>query len=118
MSKFQKPVPVNFEKGKIIFSEGDIDAGSYLIQVGLVELSFTKNGIRKVVDTVAPGSLIGEMSAYDDKPRFYTATAKENVTALKIDAVYMKAQLAQSPKFIQTIIKTLIERAKAMKNKG
>jgi CRP-like cAMP-binding protein len=115
MSAFKRPEEVRFEKGKILFSEGDLESSTYLIQVGLVEISILRNTVRKVLDTIGPGGIVGSISVLENGPRVFTATAADTVTAMKLDPADVKSQLNQCTPFMKNLVKAYISRIKRMK---
>ncbi|MBI2504139.1 MAG: Crp/Fnr family transcriptional regulator [Candidatus Latescibacteria bacterium] len=68
------------EGGMVIFSENEPADAFYAVVSGRVQLS---QGGREI-KTVGPGEVFGVWAAFDGEPRVVTATAIEDVSALKI----------------------------------
>jgi CRP-like cAMP-binding protein len=64
-----------YEKGEIIFREGDAGDTMYVIMSGEVEISRERKGERTVLARMKRGEFFGEMSLMDDMPRSATVTA-------------------------------------------
>jgi SulP family sulfate permease len=72
--------PVSFQKGEIIFREGEPGDGIYFILSGYVSV-FTGNRDHRLA-TFADGVFFGEMSILEDKPRSATVRAETNTKLL------------------------------------
>ena len=74
---------VQVRRGQALFVEGDLAERVFLLQRGWVVLSCVGPGGREVVLTVSgPGDVIGELSAFDGRPRSATAVAVEDLEAV------------------------------------
>lgn len=70
-------------RGQALFVEGDRAERVFLIQRGWVIVSCAGPGGREVVVAVSgPGDVLGELSAFDGRPRSATAVAAEDVEAV------------------------------------
>ena len=77
---------VSWTQGTSIFSRGDAGDSFYVVSRGLVELSVeTTTGERRVLGTVGPGDLFGELTLLDGGPRSADARAVEDTHAVEID---------------------------------
>jgi CRP-like cAMP-binding protein len=63
--------PARFAAGDVVFSEGDKGDAMYVVRSG--ELTIEKGG--KVMETVGPGGVFGEMALIDGGERVATVTA-------------------------------------------
>jgi CRP/FNR family transcriptional regulator, cyclic AMP receptor protein len=74
---------IQIRRGQALFVEGDRAERVFLLQRGWVVLSCVGPGGREVVVAVSgPGDVIGELSAFDERPRSATALAAEEVEAV------------------------------------
>jgi CRP-like cAMP-binding protein len=64
----------------------------------------------RVLDTLKPGEVFGEMGVISDLPRSATATARTSCTTFSLDAQGLQAALAQSPEFGLMLASIMIER--------
>ena len=62
---------VDLEAGQVLFHEGEPGDSMFAVAEGRVELAHKG----KVVDTIGPGGILGEMALIDAVPRSATATA-------------------------------------------
>lgn len=67
-----------YEKGEIVFSEGDRGAEAFLIHSGKVHIYKTENGEILDIDTIGAGKIFGEMGILSDSNRMATAQAVED----------------------------------------
>jgi CRP-like cAMP-binding protein len=98
--------PANYEPGEKIFSEGDKGDQMYVIRTGEVEIE--RDG--KIVETLSPGEVFGEMALIDGSQRAATARAK---TACELAPITEKAFLFmvhETPFFAITVMRKLAQR--------
>jgi NTE family protein len=91
-------------KNKILFHQGDISDGLYLLVSGrLVGLLKTKDQ-EKFIGNIEPGQTIGEMGAISHEPRAATVKAVQNSILLKLSAERFAKLCAEYPAlFTQTM---------------
>ena len=87
------------EAGKFIFSEGDDGAEAYLISEGEVEVSRKAGNRDVVIAKVGKGSVIGEMTLIDTKPRMASAKAIVATTLMVIPKEELQSRLAKLETF-------------------
>jgi CRP/FNR family cyclic AMP-dependent transcriptional regulator len=98
--------PVRFAPGDVIFGEGDAGDKMFVIRSG--EVVIEKGG--KVIETLPPGSIFGEMALIDGSPRSATARAK---TACEVAPITEKSFLFlvhETPFFAIAVMRTLADR--------
>jgi CRP-like cAMP-binding protein len=98
--------PANYQPGEKIFSEGDKGDQMYVIRTGEVEIE--RDG--KIVETLIPGEVFGEMALIDGSQRAATARAK---TACELAPISEKAFLFmvhETPFFAITVMRKLAQR--------
>jgi len=67
-----------FEAGTVIFKEGELGDGMYIIKEGAVEIASSPGkGERRQLSQFGPGDHFGEMAILDEDPRSATATTIE-----------------------------------------
>lgn len=68
----------NYRSGEIVFSEGDIGSGMYIIRSGRVRIEMKdERGEDRVQAELEAGDFFGEIALTTPKPRIATATAAE-----------------------------------------
>jgi hypothetical protein len=83
--------------GEFIFREGDLTSDLYILEEGKVELIRQDNGTPRVVATLGPGELFGELALLEDQPRDITARAVEDATLLKLDYATLIDLIRENP---------------------
>ena len=99
-----------FEAGATIFSEGETGHLMYVVLAGEVQLSVKS----KVVESLGPGSVLGEMSLIDSAPRSATATAIIQCRLVPITEQRFSFMVQQTPKFALQIMRVMADRLRAM----
>jgi len=75
--------PVHFEKGQIIFREGEMANRFYLIEAGKVVLESSEGlGNPAIIDTITPGDLLGWSWMFPPYTWQFTARAVESTAAI------------------------------------
>jgi CRP-like cAMP-binding protein len=98
--------PRQFKAGEKIFGEGD--AGDYMYGVIEGEVEIRKGG--KVVDTIGPGGIFGEMALIDHTGRSATAVAKSDCKAAQIGEKRFYFLVQQTPNFALHLLRVLTDR--------
>ncbi len=100
----------HFQRGQVIFREGDKSKEAYFIVSGQVEISInTAHGVQSLAKIEA-GEIFGEMGMIMDRPRSATATAVENTTVETVVEADFEQQIIQRPDRLQVYLATLFER--------
>lgn len=95
----QRVVPA----GEVIFREGDPGDFAYIIEAGLVEVTALVDGQRVVLNTMGPGSLLGELALVDGRPRSAQAQAREETLLTLITTDQFAARLADADPIVQLL---------------
>lgn len=111
----QNPLPsiaITFrvEKGEYIFCEGEEGHEFFIILNGHVDIQI-KN---KLIITLGPNDIFGEMAIIDDAPRSATAIAKTTATLLPVSKKDFFALVQRKPEFALDVIRTLTHRLRRM----
>lgn len=101
---------VSFETGDIIIAEGEDGETAFLISSGQVEVSIGQGAGAKVVATLGPGEVFGEMSLVEPGPRSATVRALTDTicTVTTYDQFMGAAQTDLNS--AMTLMKTLVRR--------
>lgn len=100
-----------FQKGAVIFSQGDTGDALYGIASGRVRISASGSGGREVfLNIMEPGDTFGEIAVMDGGPRTAGATAIERTTLIVLKRVDFLALLEREPQLGIHLLKLLCER--------
>jgi CRP-like cAMP-binding protein len=66
---------VRFEPGEIVFREGDVADGLYLLAAGAIRLWTTGESGETILSVAHANDIVGEMGVLDGQPRSATGTA-------------------------------------------
>ena len=103
-------VPVWYLKpGETIFKEGDAAKELYVIQSGRVEIQLGN----RLLDTLEPNDIFGEMALIDSAPRSATAIAKTEVALVPISKKDFLLLVSRAPSFALDIMAMLARRLRA-----
>jgi CRP/FNR family transcriptional regulator, cyclic AMP receptor protein len=92
--------------GELIFAEGDPADRMYLVSDGSVALSIGD----RLVETVGPGGLFGEMAVIDREPRSATAVAETDATLVSIDKRRFWYLVQETPYFAEIVMRVMAQR--------
>ncbi len=95
-----------FSSGEILFSQGDVGDVMYGVIEGEIEIAV--NG--RVVETVGPGGVVGEVALVDTLPRSATATARTDTKVAVIDNHRFMLMVAQNPWFSIQVMRVMADR--------
>ena len=105
-----EPQRKQFDAGARIFSAGDASDLCYQIFSGSVNILLDVKGIDRVVATLGPGEVFGEMGIIDDGPRSASAIAAADTVCIAYTADDIMHQIDSNPETMAAIMKTLIKR--------
>ena len=107
----QVAVPRHWERGEVIFREGDQGDTCYLLRTGAVVLTREHQDGRMVaLAELRAGALFGELAMFRGETRSATAEAIEPTTAVALLARDMQRIIRRSPDLALKFLGTLAER--------
>ena len=95
-----------FTAGSTIFSQGDPADRMYVVSSGSVTLSIDG----RVLETVGPGGLFGEMAVIEREPRSGTAVAESDTILVGIDKRRFWFLVQETPYFAEIVMKVMASR--------
>jgi signal transduction histidine kinase len=96
----------SFRAGQIIFKQGDVGDGVYLVEEGCVEISAMINDEQnRVLSHLGPSTFFGEMAVLDGQPRSATARAHGDTIVSFIPREEMLRALGQSPELLASLVR-------------
>ncbi len=99
-----------FAAGQLIFSAGDPGDVMYVVKEGAVDVLV--HG--RVVETIEPGGILGEMALIDREPRSASALAKTDCQLVPIDEARFKYLVQQTPYFALEVMRAMARRLRHM----
>jgi CRP-like cAMP-binding protein len=96
----------NFRQGETIFSSGDPGDCMYAVVDGTVEIQL--NG--KLIETIAPGGVFGEMGLIDGQPRSAMALAASDCSVAVIGEKRFLRLVEMAPQFALQMMRVVSER--------
>ena len=110
LSEARSIVQTRLTPGQPIMTAGDTGLHMYVVLEGRVAVSVQG----KVVETVGPGGVFGEMALIDDSPRAASAVAETDCLLLPISRNDFLALVKNKPSFAMALLKTLADRLRFM----
>lgn len=104
------PDSISLNVGDVLFREGDAGDKMYVLLEGSVDV--TIGG--RVVETAAPGALLGEIALIDRSPRSATVTAKVPSRLAQVDQRRFHFLVQQTPYFATHVMQVLAGRLRNM----
>jgi CRP-like cAMP-binding protein len=100
----------SYYKNQVIFKQDQPGNVGYVIRTGQVMIYKMIDGKKKIISTLGPGEVLGEMGLVSQTSRTAYAQAVEYCELVMIDKETLHAMLIESPKLIQSILLCLINR--------
>jgi CRP-like cAMP-binding protein len=98
--------PLRFSTGDVIFAAGQPGDKMYIVRSGSVELRVGE----KVLETVVPGGVFGEMALIDPAPRSATAVAGFDCSLAAIGVDQFHGLVQKVPNLALEVMKVLARR--------
>lgn len=100
---------VEIDAGELLIDQGRVGQECYVIEAGEAGVFV---GDEHIV-TLGPGSVVGEMSLIDRRPRSATVVAESPMSLLAFDSKAFRQLLSELPKAEERVLKLLADRLKA-----
>lgn len=116
MNKIASPAYYKtFDKGDVIFKQGERGDCAYIIEKGSVEIILhMPDGSQQPISTRGAGAIIGEMALVDRENRTATVIAREDCTLLEISEEEFARRLDTTDPIIQMAMKVILLRYRDM----
>lgn len=99
-----------FDRGAVIFEEREPASCAYVIETGLVEISTDVDDERRVLATMGPGQMFGEMAALDGTERSATATALEDTELTLIVSDQLRSRVESAEPILKLLLSVILNR--------
>lgn len=96
-----------YEKGEIIFEEGDIGHGIYAVVSGKVRADTTHDSFKDAIMEFGPGETLGELSLFEEAPRPATVVAVEQTVMVALFRAEFSSLLTKNTKIGVKILSKL-----------
>lgn len=101
---------ITYNKGDVIFREGDLGDNMYIIQSGAIEISRQRDGVKHVLAILESGNFFGEMALIDSRPRSATSTAISQSRLLLLTRNTLIERVRKDPGVVIHLLNTLCRR--------
>jgi len=105
-----------YPAGEVIFEENEEANCAYIVESGLVEISTSVGGERRVLTTLGPGDMFGEMAALDGSPRSATATATTDTTLTLIVNDQLRSRVESAEPVLRLLLSVILKRFRQEQN--
>jgi cAMP-binding proteins - catabolite gene activator and regulatory subunit of cAMP-dependent protein kinases len=96
-----------YEKGEIIFEKGDIGHGIFVVISGKVRVDPSDGLFKDAVPEFGPGEMFGELSLFEEAPRFATVVAVERTTLVALFRAEFSTLLTKNTKMGSKVLMRL-----------
>jgi CRP-like cAMP-binding protein len=100
----------SFGAGEVIFEEGEPGEVMYVVQEG--EVDIVVRG--RLLETVGPGGIVGEMALIDTSGRSARAVARSDCRLTPINQTRFKVHAHHTPYFALQVMRVMAERLRLM----
>lgn len=108
--EYNDPPTRRYNKGDVIFSEGDPGDAAFILRSGSIEVSVGTGKDRKSLDLISANQMFGEMSVIGNVPRTATVQCLEDSLVTVIDRKLVQVKIAEMDPYIRYLIQSLIDR--------
>lgn len=102
----------SFTTGEAIFREGDQGRNMYIVAEGQVDIVLGG----RILETVKPGGILGELALIDDKPRSASAIAKTDCLLAPVNREHFLTLIQRTPLFALQVMRAITERLRRTNN--
>ncbi|MDR3204160.1 MAG: Crp/Fnr family transcriptional regulator [Deltaproteobacteria bacterium] len=110
-------MPKNYERGQIVFNQGDKAEGFHLVSAGLIKIFLLENsGKERILRLCGPLSLFGEAAIFTPGGYPAWAEAVKKSSTLIVPSLELKKLIGSSPDLALTVIGALASRVNHFKD--
>lgn len=102
----------SFTTGQAIFREGESAESMYIVAEGQVDIMLGD----RVLETINPGGILGELALIDDKPRSASAIAKTDCLLAPVNREHFLVLVQRTPRFALQVMRAITERLRRANN--
>ena len=97
-----------------IFRQGDPGNAAYVVRTGKIEIWVTEDDERKVLGTIGPGGIFGEMALIDNSDRMASATAVEPSVCIMFPERVFQDKMENADSFIVALLRIFCNNIRSM----
>jgi CRP-like cAMP-binding protein len=98
-----------YKAGEVIFGAGDAGTELYIVRDGSVSVRIGE----RVLETLGPSEIFGEMALVDAKPRSATVVAETDCVVIPVSEKQFLLMVREAPFFALGVMRVLAERLRA-----
>jgi CRP/FNR family cyclic AMP-dependent transcriptional regulator len=103
--------PVRLKADEVLFLASDPGDGCYRIDEGLLKVSMmSRTGTERILSFMGPGSIVGELSMIDGRPRSAAVVAVRDATLSFLSRSAFEAFAQRQPEIYKTLVTLLATR--------
>jgi CRP/FNR family transcriptional regulator, cyclic AMP receptor protein len=103
--------PVRLKADEVLFLAGDPGDGCYRIDEGLLKVSMmSRTGTERILSFMGPGSIVGELSMIDGRPRSAAVVAVRDATLSFLSRSAFEAFAQRQPEIYKSLVTLLATR--------
>jgi CRP-like cAMP-binding protein len=103
--------PVRLKADEVLFLASDPGDGCYRIDEGLLKVSMmSRTGTERILSFMGPGSIVGELSMIDGRPRSAAVVAVRDATLSFLSRVAFEAVAQKQPEIYKSLVTLLATR--------
>lgn len=106
-----------FEKGDVIFEEGDFGNVAYIIEIGHVDIIKAVDDENVKIARLQPGEIFGEMAVIDNAPRMAAAVAATNCRLTVVPKKLFEDKLSKTDVFVRGLLSILMNNLRKVQEK-
>ncbi len=107
---------MEYPDGYVIFKEGDVCDGLYVVQSGNVRIvTILPSGGQVELAHVGPGEIFGITTILENLPRSASAIVQGGASVLRIDRSVLIKSIHNDPSLVSNILKSVSSRARKLK---
>ena len=107
----------HYVQGETVFRRGDVGGELYVVVDGEIRVHLDHDGGEATLARQGPGTVLGEMSVFDDEPRSASAQAMTDAVVRVLRRDRLQAIVHEHPEVLLEFIKNLSQRLRAMDEK-
>jgi len=108
---FANAKTVKLDTNKVLFQAGDPGDGCYRVDEGLLKVSMmSRSGTERILAFMGPGSIVGELSMIDGRPRSAAAVAVRDAALSFLSRSAFEAFAQKRPEIYKSLVTLLATR--------